>query len=135
MLVDVAVPARVRAGRAEQNFRRFESDNGGHGARVIVFAEIALSTQDTDRIFADESQIGACDRKSAEIFLDVQVTRQQVESLVGEEIDRSIELCRYRDRCLQVRAFQRSGAATTNLASRLKNSFPIALSRKWRWGI
>ena len=74
--MDVAVPARVRAGRAEQNFRRFESDNGGHGARVIVFAEIALSTQDTDRIFADESQIGACDRKSAEIFLDVQVTRR-----------------------------------------------------------
>jgi molecular chaperone DnaK len=57
-------------------------------------SKIALSTQDTDRIFADESQIGAHDRKGAEIFLDVQVTRQQMESLVGEEIDRSIELCR-----------------------------------------
>jgi hypothetical protein len=55
VLAGVAVPARVRAGRAEPNFRRFESDNGGgHGARVIFLAEIALSTQDTDRIFADE---------------------------------------------------------------------------------
>jgi hypothetical protein len=52
VLAGVAVPARVRAGRAEQNFRRFESDNGGHCARIIVFAEIALLTQDTDRIFA-----------------------------------------------------------------------------------
>jgi hypothetical protein len=65
--------------------------------------------------------------KAAEIFPDVQVTRQQVESLVGEEIDRSIELCRYRDRCLQVRAFQLSGATMTDLASRFKNSFPIAM--------
>jgi molecular chaperone DnaK len=57
-------------------------------------SKIALSTQEADRIFADESQIGARDRKGVEIFLDLQITRQQVENLVSEEIDRSIELCR-----------------------------------------
>jgi hypothetical protein len=41
VLAGAAVPARVRAGRAEQNFRRFESDNEGHGP-----------ASDTDRIFA-----------------------------------------------------------------------------------
>jgi len=33
----VAVPARVRAGRADQGFCRFECDNAGAGARVIIF--------------------------------------------------------------------------------------------------
>ena len=43
MLAGVAVPARVRAGRAEQNFRRFESDNGGgHGARLIFLSRAFL---------------------------------------------------------------------------------------------
>jgi molecular chaperone DnaK len=57
-------------------------------------SKISLSTQESDRIFADESQIGARDRSGAEIFLDVPITRQQLESLIGEDIDRSVELCR-----------------------------------------
>jgi molecular chaperone DnaK len=57
-------------------------------------SKIALSTQETDRIFADESQIGVRDRNGVEIFLDVQITRQQLEGLIGDEIDRSVELCR-----------------------------------------
>ena len=42
MPAGVAVPARVRARRAEQKFRRFESDNEGHGARVIVLSRAFL---------------------------------------------------------------------------------------------
>lgn len=57
-------------------------------------AKIALSTQMTDRVFADESQIGAVDGQGQEIYLDVEVTREQLEALIRDDIDRSIELCR-----------------------------------------
>lgn len=57
-------------------------------------SKIALSTQTVDRIFADESQIGVRDSNDQDIFLDVELSRQQLESLIAEEIDRSIELCR-----------------------------------------
>jgi molecular chaperone DnaK len=56
-------------------------------------AKIALSTQVTDRIFADENQVATKDRSGAEIYLDVEVTRSDLEGLVGGEIDRSIALC------------------------------------------
>jgi molecular chaperone DnaK len=57
-------------------------------------SKISLSTQESDRIFADESQVGARDKSGAEIFLDVPITRQQLENLISEDVDRSIELCR-----------------------------------------
>ncbi|MFB9265963.1 Hsp70 family protein [Bradyrhizobium erythrophlei] len=57
-------------------------------------SKIALSTQTHDRIFADESQIGARDRNGADIYLDVEIDRSQLEAIVVDEIDRSIELCR-----------------------------------------
>ncbi|WP_315715376.1 MULTISPECIES: Hsp70 family protein [unclassified Bradyrhizobium] len=57
-------------------------------------SKIALSTQAHDRIFADESQIGAQDRNGTDIYLDVEIDRSQLEAIVVDEIDRSIELCR-----------------------------------------
>ncbi len=57
-------------------------------------AKIALSSQLSDRIFADENQIGARDRRGQEIYLDVEVTREQMEALISEDINRSIDLCR-----------------------------------------
>jgi molecular chaperone DnaK len=57
-------------------------------------AKIALSTKLVDRIFADENQIGAQDRRGSEIYLDIEVTREALEALIGEDITRSIELCR-----------------------------------------
>ncbi|MCC8978670.1 Hsp70 family protein [Bradyrhizobium acaciae] len=57
-------------------------------------SKIALSTQTQDRIFADESQIGARDRNGADIYLDVEIDRSQLEAIVVDEVDRSIELCR-----------------------------------------
>ena len=57
-------------------------------------SKIALSTQTTDRIFADESQIDAQDRAGKEIYLDVEISREELNNLVVEEIDRSIDLCR-----------------------------------------
>ena len=56
--------------------------------------KIALSTQLSDRIFADENQIGARDRRGQEIYLDVEVTREEMQELIIEDIDRSIDLCR-----------------------------------------
>jgi molecular chaperone DnaK len=57
-------------------------------------AKIALSTQPIDRIFADENQIGTKDRQGEDIYLDVEVTRSDLEQLILEEIDRTIDLCR-----------------------------------------
>lgn len=57
-------------------------------------SKIALSTQIDDRIFADESQIGAKDRDGNDIYLDVEFSRSQLETIVIDEIDRSIDLCR-----------------------------------------
>lgn len=57
-------------------------------------SKIALSTQTHDRLFADESQIGAQDRNGTDIYLDVEIERRQLEEIVIDEIDRSIELCR-----------------------------------------
>jgi molecular chaperone DnaK len=57
-------------------------------------AKIALSTQLSDRIFADENQIGARDRRGQEIYLDVDITREEMEALISEDINRSIDLSR-----------------------------------------
>ena len=53
-------------------------------------AKIALSSQLSDRIFADENQIRARDRRGQGIYLDVEVTREQMEALISEDINRSI---------------------------------------------
>jgi molecular chaperone DnaK len=57
-------------------------------------AKIALSSQPTDRIFADETQIGAKDRSRAEIYVDIEITRPELNALIEEDITRTIELCR-----------------------------------------
>jgi molecular chaperone DnaK len=57
-------------------------------------SKIALSTQAIDRIFADESQVGASDSKTSEIYLDVEISREELERIIVNDIDRSIELCR-----------------------------------------
>lgn len=57
-------------------------------------AKIALSTQEADRIFADEIQVSAKDRNGKEIYLDIEVTRRELDDLVGDDVDRSIEHCR-----------------------------------------
>jgi hypothetical protein len=44
-VVLAAVAAPVRAGRADQKFCRFESDDAGLCARVIIFAQSIFSTQ------------------------------------------------------------------------------------------
>jgi len=57
-------------------------------------AKIALSTQPAERIFADENQIGLKDRKGAEIYLDIEIARSDLNALVEEDISRTVELCR-----------------------------------------
>ncbi|WP_062228474.1 Hsp70 family protein [Aureimonas frigidaquae] len=57
--------------------------------------KIALSTQTTDRIFADENQVGVQDLDGNEVYLDVEVHRSDLERLVVENLDRTIELCRH----------------------------------------
>jgi molecular chaperone DnaK len=57
-------------------------------------AKIELSAQLTSSIFADENQIRARDNSGQEIYLDIPLERSQVETLIFDNIDRSIEVCR-----------------------------------------
>ena len=57
-------------------------------------AKIALSTQPTDRIFADEHQIGTKDGQGEDMYLDIEISRSDLEKLIVEDVDRTIELCR-----------------------------------------
>ncbi|CAN7246539.1 Hsp70 family protein [Devosia sp. LjRoot16] len=56
--------------------------------------KIALSTQMTDQVFADESQVGTRDADGNEIYLDVEVTRADLERLIADNVERSIAECR-----------------------------------------
>jgi molecular chaperone DnaK len=60
----------------------------------VEASKIALSTQESDRIFADESQVGAKDENGTDIYLDVELHRSELEQLVAADVNRSIELCR-----------------------------------------
>jgi molecular chaperone DnaK len=66
--------------------------------RIAAFcaekAKIELSTRETSSISADESQLGARDKNGKEMYLDIPLTRTQVEALVMDEVDRSIDECR-----------------------------------------
>jgi molecular chaperone DnaK len=66
--------------------------------RIAAFcaekAKIEVSAQQSSTIFADENQIGTRDRAGQEIYLDISLSRAQVEGLVTDQIDRSIDVCR-----------------------------------------
>lgn len=66
--------------------------------RIAAFyaekAKIELSARPATRISADESQISARDQSGKEIYLDIQFERQQLEGLVADQVERSIEACR-----------------------------------------
>jgi molecular chaperone DnaK len=57
-------------------------------------AKIDLSAQPSTRISADESQLSSRDRSGKEIYIDIPFDRPQLESLVADQIERSIEACR-----------------------------------------
>jgi molecular chaperone DnaK len=57
-------------------------------------AKISLSSRFVDHISANESQIGIRDRSGVEVFIDVEITREFLEGLVINQIDRSIDVCR-----------------------------------------
>jgi molecular chaperone DnaK len=57
-------------------------------------AKIDLSAQPSTRISADESQLSSRDRSGKEIYIDIPFDRQQLESLVSDQIERSIDACR-----------------------------------------
>lgn len=66
--------------------------------RIAAFcaekAKIELSSRPTSSISADESQLGARDTDGKEIYLDIPLARTQMEALIIDEIDRSIDECR-----------------------------------------
>jgi molecular chaperone DnaK len=68
-------------------------------------AKIELSAQPSTRISADESQLSARDRAGKEIYLDIPFDRPQLEELVSDQVERSIDACR---KLLQENGYQPS---------------------------
>jgi molecular chaperone DnaK len=66
--------------------------------RIAAFcaekAKIEVSAQKSSTIFADENQLRTHDRAGREIYLDIPLNRAQVDALVIDQIDRSIDVCR-----------------------------------------
>lgn len=56
--------------------------------------KIALSSQQTDFVSADETQVGTKDESGNDIYLDVEVTRSVLEELIADNVERSIGECR-----------------------------------------
>ena len=57
-------------------------------------AKIELSSSETEIIFASDEEVRIKDEKGNEIYLDVELTRQQLEDLIAEDIERTIQLTR-----------------------------------------
>jgi molecular chaperone DnaK len=57
-------------------------------------AKIELSTSNEAMIFVSEREVGATDLAGRPIYIEAVLTRDALEELVSEKVDRSIELCR-----------------------------------------
>jgi molecular chaperone DnaK len=57
-------------------------------------AKIELSVRERTTIFVSDEEIRIRDRQGKEIYIDVEIGRSDLEQLVVEKVDRSIELCR-----------------------------------------
>ena len=56
-------------------------------------AKIELTTRDATQLFIGDDELRTSDKSGADIYVDVELTREQLEKLVAPEVDRSIELC------------------------------------------
>ncbi|GMU65233.1 MAG: hypothetical protein AMXMBFR36_15070 [Acidobacteriota bacterium] len=61
---------------------------------VAERAKIDLSSSPEARIFAGEDEVRARDRSGTDVYLDVPITRSQLDSLVRRDVERTIELSR-----------------------------------------
>ncbi len=57
-------------------------------------AKIALSSSDTAVIFAGDEEIRATDTDGNEIYLSIEITRNDLEDLIAERLNETIALCR-----------------------------------------
>ncbi|MCY3674967.1 MAG: Hsp70 family protein [Paracoccaceae bacterium] len=57
-------------------------------------AKIELSTKNSEVIFASDEEIRVLDEVGNEIYLDLEITRTDLEKLISEEIQKTIELTR-----------------------------------------
>ena len=57
-------------------------------------AKITISTKDSEIIHAPDDEVRVQDKSGADIYLDIDLTRRDLEGLVVEQIDETIELAR-----------------------------------------
>lgn len=56
-------------------------------------AKIELTSRELTQLFIGDDELRVQDRSGADIYVDVEITRGQLETLVSADIDRSIDLC------------------------------------------
>lgn len=56
-------------------------------------AKIELTTREQTQLFVSEDELRARDRSGADIYLDVEISRADLEQLIEPEIEKSIALC------------------------------------------
>lgn len=56
-------------------------------------AKIELTTRDQTQLFVSEDELRVRDRSGADVYLDVEISRGDLERLIEPEIERSIALC------------------------------------------
>ncbi len=79
-----------------QHFQK--EDEYAHIAKVARYsierAKIQLSAASTASIFASEDEVRAKDRQGEEIYISLDISRDQIEQLIRDRLIETIELCR-----------------------------------------
>lgn len=57
-------------------------------------AKIALTSQEKSGIFVPEDNIRTADRAQTQVFVDVDLTKERFEALIGPLLDRTVDVCR-----------------------------------------
>ncbi|WP_150525610.1 Hsp70 family protein [Roseibium sediminis] len=73
-------------------------DNYAHIAKIARFsierAKIQLSASSSASIFASEDELRALDKQGTEMYISLEISRDQVENLIRDRLDETIDLCR-----------------------------------------
>jgi len=56
-------------------------------------AKIELTTKDQTQLFVSDDELRIRDQSGADIYIDVEISRFELEKLIGPEVEKSIDLC------------------------------------------
>lgn len=75
-----------------------KEDQYRHLAKIahhaVEKAKVQLSASNTASIFASEDEVRATDKDGAEIYISIDISRDELTGLIGERLDDALQLCR-----------------------------------------